>query len=139
MKELQQENISNGKIEGKGLNPYFGFMHADREKHPTLASDLMEEWRAIIVDSVVMSLVNGNEISKEHFQTYEDSKGIFINNEGVKLFIQKLEKKFTTNTNYLSYIDYPVSFRRAIELQVNQLAKTLEKEDLSLYDPIFIR
>ena len=42
-----------GKIEGKGLNPYFGIMHSDREKHPTLASDLMEEWRAVLIDSVV--------------------------------------------------------------------------------------
>ena len=32
-----------GKIEAAGLNPYFGFLHKDREKHPTLASDLLEE------------------------------------------------------------------------------------------------
>lgn len=32
------------KIEMKGLNPYFGFIHRDAEKHPTLASDMMEEW-----------------------------------------------------------------------------------------------
>ena len=38
------------KIEMKGLNPYFGFIHRDAEKHPTLTSDLMEEWRAVIVD-----------------------------------------------------------------------------------------
>ena len=43
-----------GKLENRGLNPYFGFMHQDREKHPTLASDLMEEWRSVIVDAVVM-------------------------------------------------------------------------------------
>lgn len=54
-----------GKIEEKGLNPYFGFMHRDAEKHPTLASDLMEEWRAVIVDATVMSIINGNEITKE--------------------------------------------------------------------------
>ena len=33
------------KIEMKGLNPYFGFIHRDAEKHPTLASDMMEECR----------------------------------------------------------------------------------------------
>lgn len=43
-----------GKIEGKGLNPYFGIMHKDREKHPTLASDLMEEWRAVLIDSTAL-------------------------------------------------------------------------------------
>lgn len=35
-----------GRVENKGLHPYFGFLHNDKEKHPTLASDLMEEWRA---------------------------------------------------------------------------------------------
>ena len=39
------------KIEMKGLNPYFGFIHRDAEKHPTLASDMIEEWRAIIAVS----------------------------------------------------------------------------------------
>lgn len=47
------------EIELKGLNPYFGFLHKDAEAHPTLASDLMEEWRAVIVDSTVMSMING--------------------------------------------------------------------------------
>lgn len=53
-----------GKIEEKGLNLYFGFIHRDAEKHPTLASDLMEEWRAVLVDATVMGIINGNEISK---------------------------------------------------------------------------
>lgn len=35
------------------------------ENHPTLASDLMEEWRAVIVDAMVMSIINGNEIQKD--------------------------------------------------------------------------
>lgn len=55
----------------KGLNPYFGFMHRDSEKHPTLASDLMEEWRATIVDATVVSLINSREIRME---TAERSK-----------------------------------------------------------------
>ena len=32
-----------GKLEARGLNAYFAFLHADRENHPALASDLMEE------------------------------------------------------------------------------------------------
>lgn len=65
-----------GKIEAKGLNPYFGFMHRDKERHPTLASDLMEEWRAVIVDSTVMSMVNGHEIQKKVQRTVGASAGI---------------------------------------------------------------
>lgn len=67
-----------GAIEGRGLNPYFGFIHQDKEKHPTLASDLMEEWRAVIVDSVVMSLINGHEIAAKNFYFDEETKGVFF-------------------------------------------------------------
>lgn len=44
-----------------------------------------------------------------------------------------------TSVKYLSYIDYAVSFRKAIQLQVNQLAKAIEMEDASFYEPVRIR
>ena len=127
------------KIEMKGLNPYFGFLHRDAEKHPTLASDLMEEWRAVLVDATVMSMVNGNEISIDDFETDLDEPGCFIKRQGLKKFLNKLESKFRTEVRYLPYVDYTVSFRRAIMLQVNELCKAIEKGDASLYEPIHIR
>ena len=128
-----------GKIQSRGLNPYFGFLHRDREKHPTLASDLMEEWRAVIVDSVVMSLVNGHEISKEHFEHDLDEPGYFLNRDGMKLFINKLIKKLETEMRYLNYVEYPVGFRRGMDLQVGELVKAIEEQDPHLYKPVWIR
>lgn len=128
-----------GIIEGRGLNPYFGFIHQDKEKHPTLASDLMEEWRPVIVDSVVMSLVNGHEIRKDHFRTDNEMPGIFLTNEGMKIFINKLRRKMQTSCKYLIYIDYAVSFRRAMDLQVLQLVKAIEENNYELYYPMIIR
>ena len=132
-------NEMYGKVENKGLNPYFGFIHRDKEHHPTLVSDLIEEWRAVIVDSVVMSLINGHEISLEHFYGDMEKPGCFLTKEGMKIFINKLEKKERTDTKYLSYVNYAVSFRRAIELQIGELVKALEMEDATLYKPIRIR
>lgn len=128
-----------GEIENRGLNPYFGFLHKDREKHPTLASDLMEEWRAVIVDAVVMSLINGHEILPEHFYTESDREGVFLNKEGIRIFISKLEKKFLAQTKYLPYVNYPVTFRRAIGMQAGRLADAIEKGDTSVYLPVRIR
>ena len=127
-----------GKIEGKGLNPYFGVLHQDREKHPTLASDLMEEWRAVMIDSLAMSLLNGHELKADDFYRGEDG-GIFLEKDAFKLDIERLEKKLHTEQKYLNYVDYPISFRRAIELQVNQFVKALEENDFTLYEPIYIR
>lgn len=128
-----------GKIVSRGLNPYFGFIHKDHERHPTLASDLMEEWRAVIVDSMVMALVNGYEITKEHFISESEEKGYFLNDEGMRIFISKMEKKLSTETQYLDYADYPVDFRRSMELQIGELIKAIEENDASVYKPLWIR
>lgn len=128
-----------GKLEGKGLNPYFGIMHRDREKHPTLASDLMEEWRAVLIDSTVLSMLNGHELNKEDFYTDLEGPGVFLAKEGFKVYIKKLETKFRTESKYLSYIEYSVSFRKALDLQVNQLVKAIEAGAPELYSPIIIR
>ena len=128
-----------GAIESRGLNPYMGFLHSDREKHPALASDLMEEWRAPIVDSVVMSMVNGHEISIERFHALPGQPGIFLDKDGFRAFVGKLEKRFTARHKYLPYVDYPVSFRRAIGMQAGELSKAIEARDANLYKPIILR
>ena len=94
------------KIEMKGLNPYFGFIHRDAEKHPTLASDMMEEWRAVIVDATAMSMINGHEISKEQFIFGTDEPGCYLTRDGLKVYLNKLERKFQTSVRYLKYVDY---------------------------------
>ncbi len=128
-----------GKLELRGLNPYFGFIHQDKENHPTLASDLMEEWRALIVDSLVMSLVNGHEINKEHFINDIEHPGVYLTKEGMQIFLKKLENKMHSSTKYITKVDYPVSFRRAIELQVASLVNCLETQNSDAYDPVWIR
>lgn len=128
-----------GKLEGKGLNPYFGILHKDRERHPTLASDLMEEWRAVLIDSLAMSMLNGHELGREHFYRDEDGPGIFLTRDGFKLFIRKLENRFQADNRYLTYVNYSVSFRRALDLQVNQLVKAIESGDAAEYKPVVIR
>ncbi len=127
-----------GEIENKGLSPYAGFVHSDRERHPTLASDLMEEWRAVIVDSVVMSLVNGSEIDPEDFIHDSETLGVYLTNTGMRKFLNKMESKLRSETGYLNST-YRMSFRKALWHQVNNLASAIENSDADLYDPILIR
>ena len=128
-----------GKIEAKGLNPYFGFLHRDNEKHPTLASDMMEEWRAVIVDAVAMSMINGHEILKDDFVINAEEPGCFLTRSGIKKYLAKLEKKLQTDVRYLDYVDYAVRFRRGIALQIDLLVKAIENDDAGIYRPIEIR
>ncbi len=126
-----------GAAEGKGLNVYAGFLHQDRENHPTLASDLMEEWRSVIVDSVVMSLVNGHEVQKSGF--VKEKNGVFLDNETFKIFIRKYETKLRTEMSYFENNGGRMSFRRALWQQTAMLAKAIDCEDYTIYKPIQIR
>lgn len=128
-----------GEVENNGLNVYAGFMHADQERHPTLASDLMEEWRAVLIDSTVMSLVVGKEISIQSFWRDEEKAGIFLDKDGLRIFLNKYEKKMRQDIQYLSEIEGRISYRRAIWEQIHSLVKVIEKKDLSLYSPIVTR
>lgn len=126
-----------GEIENKGLTPYCGFLHKDRERHPTLASDLMEEWRAVVVDSVVLSLVQGNEIKKEDFATDEETQGVFLTKNGMKIFINKYENKLRSENKYINNLK--MSFRKCLWYQVNQIKNAIEEDNPELYNPIYIR
>lgn len=126
-------------LEQRGLSPYIGFLHSSQEYHPALASDMMEEWRAVIVDSVVMSLVQGREIKIEHFYTDNKEDGVFLTNEGKKIFINKLEQKMRANANYLCSNEKAVFFRRGIDLQTLAMTKAVMDKNVEAYKPIRIR
>lgn len=128
-----------GKIEGKGLNPYFGILHKDHEKHPTLASDLMEEWRAVLIDSTALSVLNGCELQIDDFYSPMDEPGVFLTKDAFKKYVKKLETKFRTDSKYLDYIDHRVSFRRAMDYQIGQFVKAVENHDPDEYHPVVIR
>lgn len=127
------------KIEITGLTPYCGFLHQDRAGSPALANDLMEEWRAVIVDSTVLSMIQGNELHTENFVRDEASGGIFLTNEGMRKFITKFEKKLNTRNKYLPYDTKDHSFRQAMEIQCKKIVECIDKQDTECYHPIRIR
>src|SRR5205085_6123283 len=56
-----------------GFDPYKGFYHAGRHGRPSLALDLCEEFRAVIADSVVLSLINNRSVTPDDFLTWRDA------------------------------------------------------------------
>ena len=124
-------------IANEGLHPYFGFLHALKSRHPALASDLMEEWRAVLIDSMVLSLVNHHEIKPEHFKKRDDGEpGIYLTRDGRTIFLRAYEKKMRTQNKY---IDGKRSYRQSLAYQVTQYREALMAENTELYEPIFLR
>ena len=128
-----------GQLEAVYLNPYGGFLHKDRERHPTLASDLVEEWRALLIYSLCLDLVLNDKIKLDDFVTYEDVYGVFLTQKGMKIFLAALADRWDQRNNYLDYLKYPVTFRKAIYHQCSSLARSIEYSDTDIYQPILIR
>lgn len=127
-------------IINKGLHPYCSFLHKIRSGHPALASDLIEEWRPTIVDSLVMNLIQTRVITEDHFSPQDDlTGGVFLTKEGLKIFIMKFEERLKQHNSYLTYVDYPLSFRESLQFQVGSLVKAIEENDTSIYRAVLIR
>jgi len=74
-------------IELQGLDPYYGCLHQGSDRHAALASDLIEEFRAPIVDSLVLYLINRRSIDAGADFFYRNG-GCYLNDTGRKKYLQ---------------------------------------------------
>lgn len=118
-----------------GLDPYLGFYHSNLYGRPALALDLMEEFRAIIVDSAVFTAINTGMVVKEDFEiTFERCQ---ISEKGRKALFQAYRNRIKEEITHPVF-GYKLSYRRIIELQARFLAKVLTNE-LEKYQPFIVR
>lgn len=121
----------------RGLNPHVGHLHPMRRGHPALASDMMEEFRAIIVDTVVLNLVLNERISVEDFiQPEHDGEACLMTKQARGIFVHALEKKFNTPLRH-PHSGYQLDYRRCLEHQTQQLARSIR--DASPYQAMILR
>jgi CRISPR-associated protein Cas1 len=102
-----------------GFDPYRGFFHVGRHGRPSLALDLMEEFRAVIADSVVLTLVNTRAVTPEDFIVWRES--CQLTEEGRRhFFIAYEQRKAAVVTHPL--FGYKMSYSRMLEVQARLLA-----------------
>jgi CRISPR-associated protein Cas1 len=118
-----------------GFDPYIGLYHRPRFGRPALALDLAEEFRPLLADSTVLTLVNNREISASDFLVRAGA--VTLTAEGRKIVIRAWERRMTTHVRHPVF-GYPVSYRRAAELQARILAARLTGE-LPEYQPLVTR
>jgi len=118
-----------------GLDPHWGFYHQPRHGRPALALDLMEEFRALIVDSAVLTTINTGMIAISDFQ--EAANACQLTAGGRKAFLRAYESRMDQLATHPVY-DYRLSWRRMVLLQAQCLARTL-RGDLPAYQGITTR
>ncbi len=117
-----------------GLDPYVGYLHEVSRGQPALVLDLMEEFRPLVADNVVLSVLNNREIQPEDFT---ESLGAYrLSEGGRKTFLQAFERKMGDEFKHPVF-EYRCSYRRAIELQARLLARHLQEG--VPYKPLVLR
>ena len=121
-----------------GLDPYDGFFHADKYGRPALALDLVEEFRAIIVDSVVRTLVNKGMVDEDDFRAGGKNKeGIYLTRRGLRIFFTQYGRRLNTRVTHPHY-ERRLTYQQCFEVQTRLLRKVIEKE-LDAYQPFVLK
>jgi CRISPR-associated protein Cas1 len=118
-----------------GFDHFIGYLHGSFYGRPSLALDLMEEFRPLIVDSVVLNILNHRTLTPGDFVV--ELGAYRLKQEQRKVFFTKLEERLDEEVSHPTF-GYKTTYRRCIELQVRLLAKFLTGE-IDAYPPFFIR
>jgi CRISPR-associated protein Cas1 len=116
-----------------GFDPMVGFYHQPRFGRAALALDLMEPFRALVVDSSVITAINTKMVTPRDFVRAGDA--VSLTAAGRKGFYRAYELRMDMLVTHPLF-GYRVSYRRLLEVQARLLAKLLEGE-IEQY-PVFV-
>lgn len=117
-----------------GFDPYIGFLHGIEYGRPSLALDLIEEFRHSIIDRFTLELINKEILKKEDFE--EKTEGIYLKDEARKKYFQHYEKRMLTQVQDVQEKN-EVTYRKMFYQQGQRLAKAIQ---LAVpYEPFLIR
>lgn len=123
-----------------GLDPYQGCFHQAKHGHAALASDLMEEFRSIFADSLVLKLLNRKQILPSDFIKTKDR--FQLNQEAFRIFLNEFEEKLGSRRRVPISVDlgeeHSLSFAQIIERQVRKMANVIEGKE-KIYKPYLLK
>jgi len=83
---------ANAALEAVGLDPQVGYLHAERPGRPSLALDLMEEFRAFFGDRLALSLINRKQLQARDF-TASESGAVTLSDDARKTLLNAYQKR----------------------------------------------
>jgi CRISPR-associated protein Cas1 len=119
-------------LETVGLDPAVGFLHRDRPGRPSLALDLLEEFRPLLADRLVLSLINRRQINKQDFTTLDNGAVLLKETSRKAVLTAYQERKREELRHAFLEEKFTVGLFPAIQAQL--LARHL-RGDLEAYPP----
>jgi CRISP-associated protein Cas1 len=120
-----------------GFDPYLGYLHVQRYGCPSLALDLMEEFRPLIVDAVVLASLNKKLLTSDVFVSEPLSNAVSLNPEGLRTFLRLYEQKKQSKFKH-PVLQTQCTYQEAFEIQARLLAKYL-MEQIEQYPPLILK
>lgn len=117
-----------GALHSAGLDPTLGIAHASTDKRPSLALDLMEEFRPLLVDQTVMALLRTRKLRPEHASIEPESGGVWLGAEGKKVLVDAYEAGAQRSVTG-ALPGYSGSWRRHITHSAQMLARAIAEPD----------
>lgn len=120
-----------------GFDPYLGYLHTQRYGRPSLALDLMEEFRPLVVDAVVLAALNRRSLTLNDFGTEPLSQAVSLSEEGRRTFLRLYEQKKQSQFKH-PVLGTQCTYQEAFEIQARLLAKYLMGETQQ-YPPLILK
>jgi len=105
-----------------GLDPLLGVYHQPRFGRPALALDLMEEFRSLIADSVVVNAVNTRVVREGDFDI--SPVGVALRRAARRRFIRAFERRMDQLVTHPVF-GYRISYRRVLEVQARLFSRVV--------------
>lgn len=112
-------------IAAEGLDPWWGLYHQPRHGRPSLALDLMEEFRPLVADSVVISAINNGMVAPGDF--VHEAGACAMKASARKAVIRAFELRLDQLVTHPRF-DYRCSWRQIMVLQARLFGKWLRGE-----------
>jgi len=119
-----------------GLDSFVGFLHAERPNRPSLALDLMEEFRPILADRLAITLVNRQQVTAKDFNVREGGAVEFTDSGRKSVIKAYQERKQDLVTHPV--LDQEYAIGRLILVQARILARHL-RGDIPEYLPCVLK
>ncbi|MBN9346020.1 MAG: type I-C CRISPR-associated endonuclease Cas1 [Devosia sp.] len=120
--------------EAVGLDPAVGFLHRDRPGRPSLALDLMEEFRPVLADRLALSLINRRQIQPGDFE-HREGGAVWLSASGRKTVLTAWQERKKEERTH-PFLDEKAPLGLVPFLQAQMLARHL-RGDLDVYPPWF--
>lgn len=125
-------NDLRSACEAAGLDAAVGFLHRDRPGRPSLALDLMEEFRPVMVDRLVLSLINRGQVKPSGF-IEDPGSGVRMDESTRKLIVSAYQRRKQESVTH-PFLNEKMTLGLVPHIQARLLARHL-RGDSDAYPP----